>query len=225
MIRGLLPQILTLLLLVPGQVLADAAAPLDLEAYDPDNAQDIMELCAGCHGEYGQGGGDGEYPHLAGMPAAYLVAQLEDFKTRERLNIPMLPFATDRELPAEDIRDISIHLSRLELLTRMPDVPEETSSYERLLIAGRVFNVARLEGDLARGRRVLKNSCAKCHGKEGEGRARVPQLAGQYSKYIRVQIELIVAGERKHPDIDEYFGPHDADDWDALLAHLSTLDD
>ena len=36
--------------------------------YDPENGEEINELCAGCHGEFGQGGKEGEYPRLAGQP-------------------------------------------------------------------------------------------------------------------------------------------------------------
>lgn len=48
--------------------------------YDPENGEEINELCAGCHGEYGEGGG-GEYPRLADMPARYLINQLQAFQT------------------------------------------------------------------------------------------------------------------------------------------------
>ncbi len=215
------------LLLSPLAALGQEAAPadLDLDAYDEYNARDINEICAACHGEFGQGGGDGVYPRLAGLPAEYLAAQLRDFKSRARLNIPMLPFATDRELPEEDLRDIAIYLSRLELLTKMPRLDEEMDSYEKLLIAARVFNIPRLDGDMARGREILAKECKSCHGKRGEGRARVPRLAGQFSVYIRLQIELILAGERTHPDVEENFGAYDEADWEALIATLSVLDD
>jgi cytochrome c553 len=215
------------LLLSPLVALGQGATPgdLDLDAYDEYNARDINEICAACHGEYGQGGGNGVYPRLAGLPAEYIAAQLRDFKSRARLNIPMLPFATDRELPEEDLRDIAIYLSRLELLTKMPVLDEGLTAYEKLLVAARIFNIPRLNGDMARGSRVLKESCKSCHGKRGEGRARVPQLAGQFSVYIRLQIELILAGERTHPDVEELFGDYGEADWEALLARLSVLDD
>ncbi len=63
--------LLCLLLAIPPQ-----ATPLKDHDYDPDNGQDINELCAGCHGETGEGGGDGEYPRLAGLPAKYLAGQM-----------------------------------------------------------------------------------------------------------------------------------------------------
>ncbi|RKZ97040.1 MAG: hypothetical protein DRQ43_03535, partial [Gammaproteobacteria bacterium] len=43
------------------------AAEIDLAL-----GEEINELCAGCHGEYGEGGKQGEYPRLAGLPASYI---------------------------------------------------------------------------------------------------------------------------------------------------------
>jgi len=70
---------------------------------DMDYAEEINETCAGCHGEFGEGTIDGEYPRLAGLDADYIAQQLRHFKTRDRLNIPMTPYTTERELPDEDV--------------------------------------------------------------------------------------------------------------------------
>jgi len=79
--------------------------------YDPDNAKDVMRICGGCHGELGNGGGGGQYPRLAGINADYLADQMRKFKTRERENIPMIPFAVDRELSEADVLDVTRYLS------------------------------------------------------------------------------------------------------------------
>ena len=54
---------------------------------------------------------------LAGLSVEYMTKQIESFKHRERINIPMIPYATDRELPAGDIKTIAHYLSRIELPT------------------------------------------------------------------------------------------------------------
>ena len=91
-----------------------AAAPFDgvvikgkPYVYDPDNALDVMRICAGCHGDLGAGGGGGSYPRLGGLNADDLVEQFKKFKTRERENIPMIPFAVDREMSEADVLDVS----------------------------------------------------------------------------------------------------------------------
>ncbi len=40
--------------------------------YDPDTGEEINEVCAGCHGEYGEGGKEGEYPRIASMATAFI---------------------------------------------------------------------------------------------------------------------------------------------------------
>jgi cytochrome c553 len=69
---------------------ADAKA--EAPAIDLELGEEINETCAGCHGEYGQGSIDGEYPRLAGLTAGYIARQLRNFKQRKRINIPMLPY-------------------------------------------------------------------------------------------------------------------------------------
>jgi len=176
---------------------------LDESSYDPDNGEEINEICAACHGEYGQGGGDGTYPRLAGMPAKYTTIQLRAFKSRERINIPMFPYATEREMPEEDLRDISIYLSKLELYSKMPDLGADATAYEKLLVAKRTFNVARVEGD------IEKN----------------PPLAGQFTVYLRRQIDLFLSGERSHKNVDKYMRPLTDKDWNDLFAYLASVDD
>jgi cytochrome c553 len=193
--------------------------------YDPENAEEIMELCAGCHGEFGQGGGAGEYPRLAGLPAKYLASQLRAYQNGERESIAMVPYANDRELPEQDLLDIATYLSSIDLPRKMPDIDPDLDSYEKLLIASRVFNVARLEGDLARGEEVYSTQCRKCHGPEGWGARSVPQIAGQYSDYIRLQIADFRSGKRVNKPMDKYLAPLSDEDVESLLVYLSTVDD
>ena len=195
---------------------------------DIDYAEEINDTCAGC--EFGEGSIDGEYPRLAGLDEEYLARQLRQFKSRERLNIPMLPYATERELPEEDVRLISAYLSRIDLPTRLPPiVEEEFDALARLEASGRVVNIARYPGNTEKGRHFYKKECAGCHGDRGQGDAgrRIPQLAGQYSIYISRQINNFRNGERLHDD------PRDAEIFNTfsdveigdMLAYLSIVDD
>ena len=193
--------------------------------YDPDNGEEINELCAGCHGEFGQGGGDGEYPRLAGLPAKYLAKQLQQYKIQERNNVAMSIYATDREISATDLLDISIYLSEQKLLTIMPDFTPETTSLEKLQTARQVFNVARYDGDVVKGKEIFDSDCAKCHGHNGLGRGSTPQLVGQYTDYLRLQIGDYQSGKRINKRMEKYIMPLTAEDIEALLAYLSIADD
>ncbi len=211
------------------------------EDLDIEYAEEINGTCAGCHGEFGEGTSDGEYPRLAGLDAAYLAQQLRKFKTRDRLNIPMTPYTTERELPEEDVVLIASYLSQIDLPSKLPPIDEEKEfdALARLKASGRVMNIARYPGDIEKGRQFYQKECAGCHGEVGQGKAargkaspgktnmNIPQLAGQYSVYITRQIKKFRIGERLHDD------PRDADvfksfsdvEIDNLLAYLSILDD
>jgi cytochrome c553 len=209
--------------LAPVQARADQGEPEHV--YDEDNALDIMELCAGCHGEYGQGGSEGEYPRLAGMPVKYLVKQMRAFQDGTRESMAMAPYADEREMPEQDLMDISIYLAGIELPSRMPKIDPDLDSYEKLLIASRVLNVPRIEGDVERGEALYNGQCKKCHGTTGSGRGSVPGLIGQYSEYLRLQMDYFMTGERINKPMDKYLKSLTADDVEALLAYLSIADD
>jgi cytochrome c553 len=214
------------LLVLPGQSLAEQKAPpAGSGTYDLDNALDIMELCAGCHGEYGQGGAEGEYPRLAGLSVKYLTKAMRAFQSGERESIVMAPYAAEREMPEADLMDISRHLSAIDLPTRMPVIDPDLDSYEKLLIAGKVFNVPQIEGDVAAGQEIYEGQCKKCHGTTIAGRGSRPGLVGQYSEYIEMQIGLFRSGKRVNKPMDKSIQALSDENVQALLAYLSTADD
>ncbi len=201
------------------------------EDLDMDYADEINQTCAGCHGEFGEGTTDGEYPRLAGLDATYLAQQLRNFKARDRLNIPMTPYTTERELPEEDVVLIAAYLSQIDLPTKLPPIDEEKEfdALARLKASGRVINIARYPGNIKKGEQFYQKECAGCHGEKAEGdtNREIPQLAGQYSVYITRQIKKFRIGERLHDD------PRDAEifksfsdvEIENMLAYLSILDD
>lgn len=196
-------------------------------AVDVENGSDINQVCAACHGEFGQGGKGGEYPRLAGLPADYIAAQLRKFKARERINIPMIPYATDREVPENEVMDISAYLASIQLMNKLPEAKEPIDAFERLQLTKRLVNIPRLEGDLEAGRKLYKWDCGSCHGRDGLGKVKfgAPPLAGQYSTYLERQIRHFRTGEREHEDAQLYFGNLSDTDIQNMLAYLSVLDD
>ena len=205
---------------------AEGVAP----AVDLELGEEINETCAGCHGEYGQGSIDGEYPRLAGLTTEYIARQLRNFKQRERINIPMLPYTNERELPEEDLVSIAAYLASIQLPTKLPPINEaEFDALKRLQASKKVVNIAIYPGDVETGRKFYKKECASCHGKDGYGDSskHIPQLAGQYSRYLLKQVENIRKAERFHDDADdaEIFREYSDDEIAAMLAYLATLDD
>jgi cytochrome c-type protein NapC len=198
--------------------------------FDPEYGEEINETCAGCHGEYGEGSQDGEYPRLAGLTADYIARQLRYFKSRERINIPMTPYATERELPEADVLAISGYLAGMQLPSKLPPVdPAAFDALERLQAGKRVLNIPRYPGNVTTGRALYHAECAGCHGEDARGRTQpdIPQLAGQHSLYLRRQVARFRSAERLHdkPRDAEIFRQFDDAEIDAILAYLSVLDD
>ncbi|HID44636.1 MAG TPA: c-type cytochrome [Chromatiaceae bacterium] len=210
-------------------------AKAGLPDFDPEDAEDIMEICAACHGVYAQGTPDGEYPRLAGMNPAYLARQLEHFKNRKRINIPMIPFANDRELPAKDVATITAYLASIDLPAHISVIGEDAANKKDFDALGRLeeskksLNIPHFPGNARAGGRLYRKECATCHGKKGEGNRvlSVPLLTGQHSKYLLQQIDRFRKGKRVHDDprdqqIFQQFSDAEISD---ILAWLSYQDD
>lgn len=207
-----------------------ADANIDLEY-----GEEINETCAGCHGEKGEGSLDGEYPRLAGMSRAYLEKQLGHFKLRERLNIPMVPYTNERELPQDDITAVAAYLSSVELPTKLEVLQEDAvkdasfSALGRLKDSMTIMNIAKYPGNIAAGARSYRRECATCHGKQAQGSqdGLTPPLRGQHIVYLKRQLKNFQTAKRIHSkprdaEIFKQFGMTEIDD---IMAFLSVQDD
>lgn len=208
------------------------ALPVSAREIDYYNGEDINELCAGCHGEFAQGGKNGEYPRLAGMPAAFIAKQLHLFRDRKRPNMPMLEYVDVRQFPDDDIADISAYLSQLKLESKLPPLKEgpEFDAYERLQLTKRLLNIAAYPGDVELGRKLYNRECRSCHGRDGVGDVdkAVPMIAGQYTNYLQRQVQKYLKGIRIHDEADpqnELLAEFSAEEIEAILAYLSVADD
>ncbi len=220
------------LVLVTGLPVARASGSDIGVELDMDYADEINETCAGCHGALGKGSPDGEYPRLAGQSAKYIASQLRAFKARQRINIPMFPYTTERELPEEDVVQIAAYLSRIDLPTKLAGLAPTKgfNALDRLLEADKVINIPRYPGDVAAGERLYVRECRSCHGGEGrrESERGMPLLAGQHSLYLKRQIQHYREGKRLHdadPDDAALFRRIPDREVENLLAYLSVLDD
>jgi cytochrome c553 len=196
-----------------------------LFAQNLENGKEINITCAGCHGEHGQGGKKGEYPRIAGQRAAYLEQQLRLFRDRKRINIPMFPYTQERELPDEDIVDVSAYLSKIVLPTKIPDFKPTDDALTRLLAMDKVMIIPRAEGDVEKGMIHYQEHCQNCHAKDGMGRSDFPMLVGQYTNYLMKQMQAYRAKERPHDEdrpggILERFSEQDLQD---ILAYLTSI--
>lgn len=210
-----------LVLMVTAWWLATGAAV----AVDLEKGKEINGTCAACHGDQGAGGKRGEYPRIAGQRVAYLEGQLRNFRSRTRVNIPMFPYTQERELSDEDIKDVSAYLAGIQLSTRMPAYTGTEDALTKLLMADRVMIVPRAEGDIANGGALYQKQCASCHAKTGKGRGMFPMLVGQYTNYLKRQVDLYLKGDRPH-DEEGTVGVLDGlkeQDVQDVLAYLTSI--
>jgi cytochrome c553 len=217
-VRGLLAQ--SLLALAAAAFVGSPAQAQNLE-----RGEEINATCAGCHGEFGQGGKRGEYPRLAGQRRAHIEDQLRAFRKRTRINIPMYPYTQERELSDDDIVDVSAYLASIELPTAWPEFKASDDALTRLTMTEKVMIIPRSPGDLDNGGRVYQKECAACHARDGMGRGKFPRLVGQYTAYLKKQMDAFVKGERPHDEVEVkgILNQLREQDLDDVLAYLTLI--
>lgn len=174
------------------------------------------ERCQECHGIDGQGAGhangpEGKFAKLAGQDAAYLVKQMQDFRSGARKHDQMAIMA--RSVSDEDVRDISAYFASLPAMKGEPDPKAAATS----AIGQRLYE----QGDATRG--VL--ACASCHSAQAQGPALAPRIAGQEWRYLDKQLRDWRSGDRKNsPDgvMNKALAPLSDAEIEALATHLAS---
>ena len=194
-------------------------------AQNLEKGKEINATCAGCHGEFGQGGKKGEYPRIGGQRAAHIADQLKAFRARTRLNLPMFPYTQEREMSDQDAEDVSAYLESIELPTQWPDFKPDDDALTRLTAMEKVMIIPRAPGDIANGGKIYNKECFICHGKDGMGRGKFPRLVGQYTSYLMKQMTSFVSGERSHDELEMrgILNELKAQDLPDVLAYLTLI--
>jgi len=139
--------------------------------------------CMACHGVDGGGMEVTGYPRLAGLDAAYLQRQLDDFANGTRANPVMQPNAS--ALSEDERAALAKYYSAMPLPARLakPVAAKPDAAGERLAT----------RGDWSR----ELPSCVQCHAPGGVGvGANFPPLAGQPAAYIEAQLRAWQQGTR-----------------------------
>jgi cytochrome c553 len=205
-------SLLGMTLLLPAVRAQEGAMP---------SGADIYVYCVDCHGKRGEGGKDGTYPRIAGLPQAYLDRQLHAFKSQTRVNKPMVPIFKHNRFDAEIIDLVAGHVAglsppTLNLWPYTPD-PEALAAYPDK------------SAYVAAGEETYAESCAGCHGVAGEGASGGagkgqggPPLVNQYPAYLIKQIGDFARGGRTHAQSERCadLTPAGAD---AVVNHLVEL--
>ena len=137
-------------------------------------------LCASCHGAEG----NSEIsinPKLAGQNFNYIVKQLKDYKSGNRVNATMSAMVA--ALTDQDILDISAWYSSQQ-------VTLQGANLESLELGESIYRSG-IKG-------LSVAACAACHSPTGGGNgpAGFPSLSGQHPDYTLMQLKAFRSGER-----------------------------
>lgn len=169
-----------------GLLLWGVAALAQAQSPDPgqlaNSGADGLAACASCHGA--QGEGMAAMPRLAGINAAYLRKQLDDFANGSREHALMSPIA--KAMSPATREAMAAYYGAMSLPAPAPP------------------------GDDHPGARVAKRGawdrnvpgCVQCHGPGGRGVGEAfPPIAGQTAAYLSAQLEAWKAGQRSNDPI------------------------
>lgn len=155
------------------QALAQAATPL----------AERLALCAGCHNADGNSTIP-ENPNLAGLDAAYIKRQLNDFKAGKRKSATM--GAIVGMIDAKEFAALA------EFFSEQKPKPPPKGDEAKLAYGKEIYN----EGITA----SAVPSCSGCHNEDGSGTDKYPRLSGQHMIYVVQQLKGFKSGERDNDE-------------------------
>jgi cytochrome c553 len=153
------------------------------------------ERCLECHGVAGEGQGfsngtEGKFAKLGGQYPAYIVKQIQDFRSGKRKHEFMKMMATG--ISDTDLADIAAYFATLPSLAGTQRAPTAAASEATAHPAARQLYA---QGDPAR----KLPACVACHGEGGKGVAGVaPVIGGQGQRYLEQQLQDWRNGSRSN---------------------------
>lgn len=176
-----------------------------------ENGIEIFEVCAGCHLTEGWGKPDGTFPQLAGQHRSVLIKQLADIRSKNRDNPTMYPFALPESIGDEQaMADVTAYIEKI------PMNPDNGKG-----------EWAKDTPEYAKGEKLYKDNCVKCHGETGEGNEEkfYPLIQGQHYNYMLRQFEWIRDGKRRNanPDMVKQIKEFSDDDMKQVINYVSRI--
>jgi cytochrome c553 len=200
-------------IVAPTQAELQAKATREIEqalSLEPDVARglEIYRECAACHMPEGWGLSNGSVPQIAAQHRSVVIKQLADIRAGNRDNVLMAPYSSAERIGgAQAVADVAGYIDTLEV-----DVTTGKGSGD----------------DLALGKRLYQENCARCHGPTGEGDSSrfVPRIHAQHFNYLERQFEWIRSGKRRNANPEmvaqiQGFGEREAR---AVLDYVSRLE-
>lgn len=182
------------------------AMPLDASAVaelakakwgDPKAGATKAGACAACHGLDGNATANPKiYPRIAGQSERYVSRQLALFKSGERSNAIMQPYAA--VLSAQDMRDLGAYFATQKTGAGIADDTAIASGPNAGMKFYQVGEKLYRSGDAARG----IPACMACHGPTGAGNPgpAYPHIGGQQSWYAARRLQEYRTGTTTERD-------------------------
>ena len=191
----------------------DAAAYAAAQPGDPAKGEAKAAACGACHGLDGNSA-DPQYPKLAGQNERYIARQLKLFKSGQRQNPVMQPFAA--MLSPQDMRDVGAFFAAKAVMPGTGD--EAFRDKGQALFRG---------GDHDAG----LPACMACHGPAGRGNpgAAYPAIGGQHADYTKAKLTAFRDGlvlgtdDDANPVMATVAANLSDDDIEALASYIEGL--
>lgn len=172
--------------IVPISLMTMAIACMapSLRAQDADAGRLAAQVCASCHGPRGDSISPA-FPKIAGQRAEYLANQLKAFRDRTRAD-PMAQafmWGMTSQLSDDSIKKLAAFYAGQKPAGGKP-------GDAKLVQSGRAI----YEGGIPEAK---VQACITCHGKNAEGTAVFPRLAGQHAEYLVKQLVLFKSSLRE----------------------------
>lgn len=199
--------------LLPALALLALCPLAEGDPLDDEALVERLAPCAACHGESGRSASEVYFPSIAGKPAGYLYAQLENYRAGRRRHTIMEGLLAN--LSESYLKEIAAYYARQEPKWTPPSHP-------------------RSDEELARGRELIEDgdadlgvpSCRACHGETLTGVAPyIPGLVGLRPEYLSAQLAAWRTGARRAAEPDcmgEIARRLDRDDIHALTAWIAS---
>ena len=138
--------------------------------------------CASCHGNKGEGNPTLNAPAIAGQDAAYLVRQLQNFRSGRRGAHKSDTLGAQMRILAKAIGDDA---AVAKIASYVASLPKTVSAKPA-------------RGELHNGNNLYQGKCGSCHGSTAEGNPALksPRLAGLEAAYIKRQFAHFRDGVR-----------------------------
>jgi cytochrome c553 len=155
-----------------------ANLPRSRDLANPDvSGQTLAEqVCSNCHGVTGIAVSP-NFPNLAAQQQAYLVTQLQGFRSQSRRDPVGYEYmwGISRRLTDKQIDELATYFSM-----QQPPAQSVESDSGRIVAGQTIFTGGIADKGVP--------PCGSCHGPEGAGNGKFPRLAGQHADYLVKQL-------------------------------------